>query len=64
MQMPNVRTTIEDQNLKITFHVMAYRTLSRDEMILAVRHCMSQKKRKRPKPGQEITIISTIGANG
>ncbi len=64
MEMPNVRSTLIDSESNVTYHVMAYRSLTREEMVLSVRQYWAQKKRSRKiKPGTEITIISIIGHN-
>jgi len=64
MQMPNIRSTIKDPRKKITYHVMAYRTLTREELVIAVQQYNSQKKNKKPKLGEEIIILSSIGSSG
>ena len=42
---------------------MAYRILSKDEMVEAVKMVLSQKAAKTVKKGQVVTIITIIGAN-
>jgi hypothetical protein len=61
MEMPNIRNTIKDERSRITYVVLAYRQLTREEVVDAVRYYQSRQKKK-PKPGTEITIITTIGA--
>ena len=61
MQQPNIRTTMKDEKQKITYHVMAYRTLTDVEMLQSIRYYFSQKKSKKLKPGESITIITVIG---
>lgn len=64
MEMPKVRSTLIDSGSNVTYHVLAYRPLTREEMVLSVRHYWAQKKKVRKiKPGTEITIISIIGHN-
>jgi hypothetical protein len=53
MQMPNIRSTIKDPRKKITYHVMAYRTLTREELVVAVQQYNSQKKNTKTKLGEE-----------
>jgi len=63
MQQPNIRTSLHDPNTDVTYHVIAYRTLSRHELLQSVAAYLSQKKRKKPKPGSSVTIITIIGFN-
>jgi hypothetical protein len=61
MQMPNVRNVLRDPTKQINYEVMAYRALSEQELLMAVRVYLSNtKKSKRPKPGQTVTIYSVI----
>jgi hypothetical protein len=65
MQMPNIRTSIRDEECNVTYHFMGYRELTRDEMIMGVRHYLSQpqhRRRKTPIRNKEITIITSIGS--
>ena len=43
MQMPHVLNVLEDGSRKIRYEVMAYRSLSREELIVAVRTGISMK---------------------
>lgn len=62
MQLPNIRSTIKDPDSDVIFHVIAYRALSKAEMIEQVREFMSSNKRRRQiKPGQTIKIFTIIG---
>lgn len=63
MQQPDVRTSLHDPNTEVTYHVIAYRTLSRQELLQSVATYLSKNKRKRPKPGSSVTIITIIGVN-
>lgn len=63
MQMPNVISKIVDQEKNITYEVVAYRQLNREELILSVRHFWAQKKKPKVKPGSTVQIISVIGCN-
>ena len=58
-QLPNVKNTATDQQTGVTYNIMAYRTLTREEIVLAIRHALSQQKK--PKRGTTLTIITTIG---
>ena len=63
MQQPNIKNTIKDDKKDVTYHIMAYRILSKDEMVEAVKMVLSQKAAKTVKKGQVVTIITIIGAN-
>jgi len=63
MQMPNVKNTLIDSGSGVTYHVMAYRQLTLDEIVLSVRHYWNQNKKSKIKPGTVITIVSIIGHN-
>ena len=60
MTLPNVKTTLVDRKNRITYCVLAYRTLTRAELVQAVRLYRS-RQRKRPWPNSAITIVSVIG---
>lgn len=59
METPDVVTTLKDPNAGVTYHVQAFRQLTRTELIQAVRYYLSRTK-KRPKRGDVIRIISVI----
>ena len=60
MQMPDVPNVVRDQEKKITYTVMAYRQLSRDECVAAVRYFRSTKEGRKLKPNTNYTIYTTI----
>jgi hypothetical protein len=65
MQMPNVRSSIRDAENNVTYHVLAYRRLSKQELIRSVARYQVQpsvRRRKKPLKNQEITIITIHGA--
>lgn len=59
MERPTVKSTIKDAEKNITYVVLAYRKLTREEMVSSVRHFWAQKKRPKVKPGETV-IIETI----
>lgn len=61
MKMPNIPNPIRDAEGDVTYVVMAYRKLTRGEIVQAVRVYRSQHKRK-PKKGTKVTIYSLHGA--
>lgn len=64
MKMPDVASTIIDQERDVTYRVFAYRSLTHAELVLAVRHFHAQKKRKKLKRGETVIIHSIIGHDG
>lgn len=63
MDLPDIVSTLVDNEKNITYKVFAFRKLTRDELVLAVRHFYAQKKKPKVRPGQTIKILSTIGHN-
>ena len=63
INMPNVENIIVDPEKNITYRIMAYRTLAREEKVAAVRVFLANlPKTKRPKKNQDITFVTTIGS--
>ncbi|WP_119157444.1 hypothetical protein [Caldimonas tepidiphila] len=60
MEMPSVRTSLRDPANEVTYHVDAYRQLTRQELLMAVAMYQRQVKKK-PKRGTAVTIKSLIG---
>ncbi len=63
MEQPQVSNPIRDKEKGVTYNVIAYRKLSREEVVLAIRHYHAQKKQKKPKKGTTVTILTIIGYN-
>ena len=61
MAAPTIRNTLYDQNGDVRYHVMAYREISRQELLFAVNAYLAKKGKRRPKRGSEVTIITIIG---
>ncbi len=64
--MPNICNTLRDDANNMTYQVMAYRTLSREEVLLSVRHFLSQprvRRREKPLQNQTIKILTIYGAS-
>ena len=62
MTMPSVRTSLMDDRNGVRYDVLAYRQLSRGELLTAVRVYLSQRKRRRKlKRGTLVEIVSIIG---
>ena len=65
MRMPDVRSTIKDSQCNMTYHFLAYRPLTREEMVRGVAMYRSQPKvrrRKTPEKNKVVTIITVHGA--
>jgi hypothetical protein len=63
MDVPHVRNIYEDTRHGVTYRVVAYRTLSRVEMLSAVREYLAHRNGRMPRAGQEITIVTLLGRN-
>ncbi len=65
MEMPTVKSSIRDKQNDVTYHVLAYRKLTREELVLAIGHFHSQpsmRRRKAPLRKATITFHSLFGA--
>lgn len=63
MELPRVSNVIRDEEKDITYDVVAYRKLSREEIVFGIRNYLAQKKSKKPKRGTKVTIVTIIGYN-
>jgi len=64
MQQPNVRSVILDKERGVRYESLAYRKLTRAEMLEAVASFWGQLRKKRlklPKKGRTIIIETIIG---
>jgi hypothetical protein len=64
MQPPSVKSTMIDEDYKMTYQFMAYRPLNRQEMIQGIREYFAQpriRRRKTRETGKTVTIITSIG---
>ena len=68
MKQPDVRSSIRDPGHNVVYHVLAYRPLSREELVRSVRmYHRSQpavRRRKTPLRNAEVTIATTLGRDG
>jgi hypothetical protein len=62
MEMPTVQATIKDPTAGVTYRVLAYRRVTRNEVLRAIAAYTAQKKRK-PKKGSVVDIVTTYGFN-
>lgn len=65
MLAANVVSSLRDEANKTTYHVYAYRPLSRGEVLACVRYYYSQlpKRKRKPLRNAELRIETLIGAN-
>jgi len=65
VKMPSVANVVRDEERNITYRVMAYRNLTRDECLVAIANANRTKsgKPKRPKPNTTVTVVTIIGFN-
>lgn len=61
MELPNIKNPIRDAERDVLYVVMAYRTLSRAEVVQMVRMHQAQQKKK-PARRSVITIFTSLGA--
>lgn len=57
---PSVENLIRDEERDVTYRIMAYRRLTRAEMVAGVQMFIRSKKGKPPKKSSTVTIISVI----
>ncbi len=60
MDMPTVQNVLTDSEKNIRYEVYAYRALTEEELIFAVRSFLGSTKRK-PKQGSCVEIHTVIG---
>jgi hypothetical protein len=63
MKGPDVSNVIKDPEADVTYNVLAYRKLSRAEMVQSIRFYAMQRGKKKLSRGSAVTIISVIGAS-
>jgi hypothetical protein len=61
MQLPNVDNFIKDSQQGVTYNICAYRKLSQDEMMRAMRIFIQQQEGRRPARGAVVKIFSLAG---
>lgn len=64
MKSPTVANVLNDPAKRMQYRVMAYRTLTRQELLQSVALYLRQHKGKMPMKGGVITIVSIIGFDG
>jgi hypothetical protein len=62
VKSPNVQNVLQDDEAGITYSVMAYRRLTKTEVLEQIRNYYSTRSRKKkPKAGTTVTIVTIIG---
>lgn len=61
MERPRIEHEIRDPERNITYIVVAYRTLTQQEVVFAVRAFLTRTRRK-PKKNSRIEILTVFGA--
>ncbi len=64
MKMPDVCNELRDPTRQVVYRVIAYRTLTRQEMLTAVAMHRGQNKGRPPKKNSTITIVTLFGVDG
>ena len=64
METPSVANELNDPGAGVKYRVMAYRALTRQELLHSVALYLRQVKGKKLKRGTVVTIISIIGFDG
>ena len=61
---PKVLNVLNDPNRKVVYRVLAYRSLSRSELLQSVAVYLRSNKGKHPKAGTTVQIVTIIGFDG
>ena len=64
IETPTVVNELNDPTAQVKYRVMAYRALSRQELLQSVAMYLHQRKGKKPKRGTLVTIQTIIGFDG
>ena len=59
MKKPDIRSTLRDEKHNMTYHVVAYRTLSESEMIETVKLYLAQPRILRRKSHERNKTVTT-----
>ena len=60
MELPDICHVVNDPQRNIRYEVFAYRELSREEVVVAVRNCLLLSKRK-PKKNTCLKVFTLVG---
>jgi hypothetical protein len=59
MEAPTIKHMLKDPVAKVTYEVLAYRKLTDEEVVGTIRTYLAiTPKKKRPKKGQQVTILT------
>lgn len=64
MELPTIQTTARDERMNITFQIMAYRALTKSEVLQTVANFAAEQRRRRKKvqPNRVFRILTLFGA--
>ena len=60
MRPPDIENIMKDPQRQVTYRIMAYRRLSRAEMIGTIQAHVATNKGRHPKPGTLVTILTAF----
>lgn len=63
MKRPDILNQLVDQKNGVTYKILAYRSLTKNEILFCIAKYRSQKRNKALKKGSEIIIETIIGHN-
>ena len=63
MEAPTIKNILHDESKNIRYVILAYRTLTRNELLSWVRFGVSNMKKK-PKRNSTYTFVTIIGHDG
>ena len=61
MELPEVQLRLRDPRTNVVYEICGYRAVTREEGLVAIAMFNGQRKRK-PKAGSVIRIVTTLGA--
>ncbi|HEY4322044.1 MAG TPA: hypothetical protein VGM77_12820 [Gemmatimonadales bacterium] len=64
MEMPNVVSQIKDAEHGVLYRFLAYRPLSREELVMGVRQYLSQPRLRRRKTRERNKVIAIVMTHG
>jgi len=59
MQSPDISNKAKDPETGGFYNILAYRKLSKHEIVSSISHYLSQKNTEKPKNGKIVTILTS-----